>query len=75
VPLSAVIRAVASDAESCPDQLEDVLHLLAPAYNAEIVIFRFEERLVRDDLPHVAGGFEGSEDNLFELGNVERLRR
>ena len=58
VPLSPVISAVASDAGELADQLENLLHRLAAADDPEIVIFGFEQRLIGDDLLHVARGFE-----------------
>ena len=53
------------------DDFENVLHGLAAADDAQVVILRFQQRLVRDDLPHVARGLEGVENDLFEAGHVE----
>ena len=73
VPLSPVIKAVASEAGELADELEDALHRFAATDDADVVILGFEQRLVRDDLLHVARGFERAENNLLELGDVERF--
>ena len=57
------------------DQLEDLLHRLAAPDNAQLVIFLLQQGLVGDDLPHVAGGLQGVEDDLLQLGHVKRLEQ
>ena len=57
------------------DELEHLLHRLAAADDAEFVILGFEQRLVGDDLLHVARGLERVGDDFLELGHVERLEQ
>ena len=57
------------------DELEDLLHRLAAADDAEFVVLGFEQRLIRHDLLHVVRGFERVGDDFLELGRVERLEQ
>ena len=57
------------------DELEDLLHRLAAADDAQFVILGFEQRLVGDDLLHVARGLERVGDDFLELRHVERLEQ
>jgi hypothetical protein len=57
------------------DQFEHLLHGLASADDSKFVIFLFEQRLVRNHLAHVAGGFERIEDDVFQLRDIERLQQ
>ena len=57
------------------DEFEHLLHRLAAADDAQLVILRFEQRLIRDDLFHVARGLERVGDDVLELGRVERLEQ
>ena len=75
VPLSPVISAVASRGGELADELENLLHRLAAADDAQFVILRFQQRLVGDHLLHVARGLERVGDDLLELGHVERLEQ
>ena len=45
-------------ARQLPDGFENILHGLAPPDDPDVVILRLQQRLVRDDLSHVARGFE-----------------
>src|SRR5689334_9185361 len=51
------------------DELENFLHRLTAAHDAEFVILGFEHRLVTHHLPHVAGGLERAVDDFLELGD------
>src|SRR5439155_19614542 len=53
------------------DELEDLLHFLTSANNPYIIIFRFEERLIRNYLAHVASGLQRAINNCFELRDIE----
>ena len=55
------------------DGFENLLHCGALADDAEIVIFFFEQRLVRHHFFHRARGGEGVGDEFLELGHVERF--
>src|SRR6267142_3056705 len=57
------------------DELEDLLHWFTAADDAKFVIFGLEERLIRDDLPHVVGGLERVGDDLLELWDIERFEQ
>ena len=57
------------------DELEDLLHRLAAADDAQLVILLFQQRLVGHHLLHVAGGLERCGHDFLELGNVERLQQ
>ena len=57
------------------DEFEHLLHRLAAADDAEFVILRFQQRLIGNDLLHVARGLERVGDDFLELGNVERLEQ
>ena len=57
------------------DHLEHLLHRLAAADNAQVVILRLEQRLARDNLFHVASRLECVGDDLLELGHVKRLEQ
>jgi hypothetical protein len=57
------------------DELEHLLHRAAAADDAEFVILRFEQRLIRDDLFHVARGLECVADEFLDLHRVERLEQ
>ena len=46
-----------------------------PADETKFVILRFEQRLIRDDLLHVARGLERVMDDLLELRHIERLQQ
>ena len=50
------------------DELEHLLHRLAAPDDAQLVIFRFEQRLIGHDLLHVARGLERVADDFLELG-------
>ena len=57
------------------DEFENLLHRLAAPDDAEFVILRFEQRLIGDDLLHVARGLERVADEFLELRRVERLEQ
>ena len=58
-----------------PDEFEHPLHRLAAADDAKLVIFRLQERLVGDDLFHIARRLEGVGDQLLDFHRVERLEQ
>ena len=47
------------------DQLENILHRVAAAHDAQVVVLRFKQRLIRDDLLHIARGFERGDNQLL----------
>ena len=55
------------------DELKDLLHFLTSSNNPYIVIFRFEQRLIRNYLAHVSRGLQRAINNLFELRDIERF--
>src|SRR5215208_880286 len=57
------------------DEFEDALHLLASSNDSEVVVFRFEQGLIRYHLFHCAGGLESVENDLLKLGDIERLEQ
>ena len=69
------MSAVASAAGHLADELENLLHRLAAADDAQFVILGFEQRLIRHHLLHVARGLERVGDDFLELGRVERLEQ
>ena len=69
------MSAVASLAATWPMSLKTCCIGLAAADDAQFVILGFEQRLVGDDLLHVARGFERVADNFLELRHVERLEQ
>ena len=69
------MSAVASRGGDLADELENLLHRPAAADDAEFVILRFQQRLVGDDLFHVARGLERVGDEFLELGMSNGLSR
>ena len=57
------------------DELENLLHRLTAADDAQLVILGFEQGLVRHHLLHVARGLERVGDDFLELQRVERLEQ
>ena len=57
------------------DQLEHLLHRLAATDDANFIILGFEQRLIRNDLSHVARGLQGVADDFLELRHFERLEQ
>ena len=57
------------------DHLEHLLHRLAAADNAQVIILRLEQRLTRYNLFHVASRLECVGDDLLDLVHVKRLQQ
>ena len=57
------------------DELEYILHRLAAANDAQIVILRFQQRLIGNDLFHVTRGFEPGGNKLFQFRHIKRLEQ
>ena len=62
-------RRVASG--QLPDDLENRLHSFAPPDDPQVVILRFQQRLVGNHPAHVPGRLEGVEHDLLEARHVE----
>ena len=57
------------------DELEYLLHGLAPPDDALLVVFRLEQGFVGHHLFHVLRGFQRVGDQFLELRDVERLEQ
>ena len=69
------MSAVASRRGDLADEFEDLLHRFATAHNAQFVILGFQQRLVGNDLFHVARGLERVGHNLLKLQHIKRLEQ
>ena len=57
------------------DEFENLLHRLAAPDDAQFIIFGFQQRLVGNDLFHIARGLEGVGDDLLDFYRVKRLEQ
>ena len=53
------------------DEFKNVLHRFATAHDAKVVVLRFEQRLIGNDLFHVARGFQRGGNDLLQFRHVE----
>lgn len=57
------------------NELEHLLHRLAAADDAQFIILRLQQRLIRNHLFHVPRRAQGVRNDFLQLGNVEGLQQ